>query len=130
MKQKDIGHGWGRFALAGSQIAVFVSGYTFFMVSLNAYEPVSKWFLEQWGWQLSFWLFMVVVAFPILVAYLLAWIFLVVSFYHSWAEQFWKQPNPIDGKLDKIEKRMDEGFNKMDERLKRLEERAGVEEDR
>ena len=122
--QHNTGRLWGRFALAGSQIAVFVSGYTFFMVSLNAYEPVSAWFAEH-GMNVPFWLFILVVLLPILIAYLLAWKFLVVSFYTSWTEQFWKQNNP----LDKIEKQMDEGFKEMGERLKRLEEKAGIETD-
>ena len=117
LKQHNTGQLWGRFALAGSQIAIFVSGYTFLMVSVNAYEPVSRWFAEM-GINVAFWLFMLVVIIPILVAYLLAWKFLVKSFYTSWTEQFWQQDNPLTKKLDEI-----------NERLKRLEEKAGIEDD-
>lgn len=112
-KQYHIGHIWGRFAVAGTQIAIFVSGYTFLMVSANFYETANE-FLEKSGMFLEFWQYMLIVAVPILIAYLFSWKFLVKSFYNSWADQFWSQSDKYIEKIaDRVvEKLKDVGDNK------------------
>jgi len=101
LKQHNIGETWGRFALAGSQIAVMVSTYTMLMVTVNAYEPISAWFTEK-GINLSFWVFMAIIIVPIIIAYFIAWKYLVVSFYRSSVEQFMEQNEELMGGLKKI----------------------------
>ena len=109
-KQSNIGQWWGKFGLAGSQIAIFVSGYTFIMVSVGAYTPISA-FFEKQGYVLSFWLYIGVVIIPIIVAYFLAWKLLVRSFFKQWANQFWKESD--DG-LNKLIKQNEEIIRRLD----------------
>jgi hypothetical protein len=101
-KQHNIGHVWGRFALAGSQIAIFVSGYTFLMVSFNAYNPIYVFMAQNFGYELDFWVYLGIVFVPIILAYIVAWKFLVRSFYLSWADQFWQQSGDVVEKINEI----------------------------
>jgi Zn-dependent protease with chaperone function len=101
-KQHKIGQTWGRFALAGSQISIFISTYTMLMVTVNAYAPVSSW-LVGIGIHLQFWQFLGVLLLPMIIAYVLAWKFLVQSYYRTSVEQFWQQGKEWTDKLDKID---------------------------
>jgi hypothetical protein len=102
-KQRTIGQAWGRFALAGSQIAIFVSTWTMLMVTINAYAPVSEWLVGH-GIHLRFWMFAVIAIIPIVVAYFLSWKLLVATFYRSSTEQFWEQSKEWTERLKKIDK--------------------------
>lgn len=103
-KQHNIGQVWGRFALASSQIAIFVSGYTLLMVSTSSYNPISTFIYQNFNIMLNFGIYLGMVFFPILVVYLLSWKFLVRSFYLTWADQFWQQSKEYVDKLDGIKK--------------------------
>lgn len=124
LKQHNIGQSWGRFALAASQIAMFVSVLTLCMVTINAYVPVSVWLVKH-GIQLQFWMFVSIIIVPIMVAYFLAWKFLVPSFYRSSTEQFWKQSEITQkfDKLDNIEKILGDELPEIKKRLAGLEEK-------
>jgi hypothetical protein len=124
-KQHTIGQLWGKFALAGSQIAIFVSGYTFLMVSVNAYEPVNK-FLEDIGWFLQFWQYMAIIVVPILLMYLFAWKFLVKSFYLSWADQFWQQSKDHTDNWKKIKEQNDEIIKQNNDIIELLKQREVI----
>lgn len=124
-KQHAIGQTWGRFALAGSQIAVLVSTYTMLMVTINAYAPISEWLIHH-GIYLRFWMLITVLLVPMIVAYFLAWKFLVVSFYRSSVDQFMAQNKELTDELAKIEdiKRMlVSEFTEVKKRLEVLEKR-------
>ena len=101
-EQRNIGKLWGKFAIAGSKIAMFVSGYTVLMVSVNAYSTVSS-LLATFGINIRFFVYMGIVLMPLILAYLLAWKYLVRSFYGAWAKQFWKEDNPVVKQLEKME---------------------------
>ena len=124
-KQHTIGQTWGRFALAGSQIAVVVSSYTMLMVTINAYTPISTW-LVQHGIYLHFWMFLVIIIVPIIIAYFVAWKFLVATFYRSSVDQFMTQNKELTDELAKIEeikKMIVSGFAEVKERLEKLEQK-------
>ncbi len=122
MKQKNTGRQWGRFALAGSQIGIFVSTLTLLMVVINAYAPVSAWFMER-GIYLRFWVFMGGIVGLLMIAYVLAWKYLVVSFYNSSTEQFWLQNNPLIKKIENIEKIIGEELPEIKKKLEALEKK-------
>lgn len=111
-KQHTVSQVWGRFALAGSQIAIFFSVYTMVMVTVNAYAPISSW-LAGFNIRLSFWAFLIILLIPIAIAYYLSWKLLVATFYRSSTDQFWAQSKEWTEKLEKIDS--------MDERLKMIE---------
>ncbi len=69
------------------------------MVSVNAYSPISAWLLEMHDINLSFPLFMVFIILPVVLAYTLAWKYLVKSFYSSTVEQFWEQSRKLVVKM-------------------------------
>ena len=121
LKQHNIG-GWGRFSLAASQIAMFVSSLTFLMVAVNAYAPVAEWLMEH-GIHLPFWMFMAIVVVPIVIAYVLAWKFLVPSFYRSSTEQFWLQNNPLIKEIQDIKKILSDELPEIRKRLEALEKK-------
>ncbi len=112
-KQRLIGQTWGRFALAGSQIGIFVSAYTMLMVTVNAYIPISGWLLG-YGFYLRFWVFMAIVLIPMVIAYFVAWKLLVATFYRSSTEQFWEQSKEHTDRMKRIEMMLEEltGKNK------------------
>lgn len=121
-KQHRISDLWGRFALAGSQIAVIVSAYTMLMVTINAYVPISTW-LIGYGIHIRFWMFMIIIIVPIIIAYFFAWRFLVAPFYRSSVEQFWLQSNPLIKKIDNIEKILNTELPEIKKRLEGLEKK-------
>jgi len=85
--------------LAGSQVAILVSGYTMLMVSVNAYFPISFW-LAEYDIYIRFPVFISIIALPIITAYILAWKYLVKSFYNSSVDQFWGQSKtPVERML-------------------------------
>ena len=116
-KQHTIGQSWGRFALAGSQIAVLVSTYTMIMVTISAYEPISTW-LQSKSINLPFWVFILIIIIPIIIAYFVAWKYLVASFYRSSVNQFMEQNKELveglkeitemNGKIDEMNGKIDE----------------------
>lgn len=124
-KQHAIGQTWGRFALAGSQIAVLVSSFTMLMVTINAYVPISAWLME-YGIYLRFWAFITIIIAPIIIAYFIAWKYLVVSFYRSSVDQFMAQNKELTDELAKIEdikQLLVSEFAEIKERLGKLEQR-------
>ncbi len=120
LKQHNIGQFWGRFALAGSQIAIVVSTLTLLMAATSAYPSVSTW-LAGYGVHMRFWVFITIIVVPIVIAYFLSWKFLVRSFYRSSTEQFWNQDNPLITKLDNIEKTLCNDLPEIKKRLSELE---------
>lgn len=119
LKQRTIG-GWGRFSLAASQISIFVTTLTLLMVTVNAYAPISLWLVEH-NITLSFWMFISIVIVPIMIAYFLAWKYLVSSFYRSSTEQFWMQSKPLLDKLDSIKEVLDDELPEIKKRLDTIE---------
>lgn len=120
-QQHRIGETWGRFALAGSQITVFVSMWTMLAVTIDVYTPIKSW-VSGYGINLPLWGFMAVIIVPIIIAYLFAWKFLVASYYRTSVEQFWKQGSEWTAKLDKIdalESQLKDLNRKLDEVLKK-----------
>ncbi len=111
-KQHNIGQLWGKFALAGTQISIFITGYTFIMVSVNAYIPIAGWFVK-YGISLAFWFYMMMIVLPVIVAYILSWKFLVKSFYLSWAEQFWRESKDYIEAMEQIKKQNDKIINEL-----------------
>ncbi len=120
-KQHFIG-GWGRFSLASSQIGIFVSSMTFFMVGINAFIPVSQWFMQH-DIYLRLWVFMAIIIIPILIAYFIAWKFLVASFYRSSTEQFWNQNNPIVKEIEDTNKVLKEELKQIKDILKDMKKK-------
>ncbi len=111
-KQHNIGQLWGKFALAGTQISIFITGYTFIMVSVNAYIPIAGWFVT-YGIRFAFWFYMMMIVLPVIVAYILSWKFLVKSFYLSWAEQFWRESKDYIEAMEQIKKQNDKIINEL-----------------
>jgi len=122
LAQKSIGQSWGRFALAGSQIAIVVSTLTLLMASIGAYPSVSL-LLKGYGISLHFWVFLSVIVFPIVVAYFLSWKYLVWSFYKSSTEQFWNQDNPFSKDIRDMKKTLKHELPKIRKRLRSLEKK-------
>ena len=124
-KQRTIGQTWGRFALAGSQIAIVFSSFTMLMVAINAYATISTWLL-QYGIHLRFWVFMTILAVPIIIAYFIAWKFLVATFYRSSVDQFMTQNKELTDrltKLDNIEQILGDTLPEINDRLEALEKK-------
>jgi len=124
-KQHTIGQAWGRFALAGSQIAVVVSSFTMLMVTINAYTPISSW-LVGYGIYLRFWMFLTIIIVPIIIAYFVAWKYLVATFYRSSVDQFMAQNKELTDELAKIEdikKILSDELPKINDRLEALEKK-------
>ena len=126
MKQRNIGKTWGKFAVASSQIAIFMSAYMLLMVLINAYVPISKWAMDYFGIYLRFWVFIVIAATPVVLAYVLAWTLLVSSFYQQSVSQFMQQnPELTDGLKDirEIKSMMKSEFKEIKDRISELEQK-------
>lgn len=101
-RQHLIGQTWGRFSLAASQIAIFVSTWTMIAVTINVYAPIQVWFAQH-GIYLPFWMFMAIIIVPIIIAYFLAWKLLVATYYRSSTDQFWAQSKEWSDRISKID---------------------------
>lgn len=122
LKGRRVSDIWGRFALAGSQIAILVSAYTMLMVTVNAYVPISSW-LTGYGISVQFWVFIVIILVPIIIAYILAWKYLVKPFYRSSVEQFWLQDNPLAKEIAEIKEILGNELPEIRRRLEDLEKK-------
>lgn len=98
-KQKYIGKYWGKIALAGSQLGVFIAFLTLLTATVSAFPIVSGW-LDSIGIHMQFWMFVGLIVLVVIILYVLSWVYLVASFYSSSTEQFWIHNNPLKGEVD------------------------------
>ncbi len=119
IRQKNIGRQWGSFVLVVTQMGIFTSSLTLLLVAINAYGEISGW-LRIHGVTMPFWVFIVgifglmVVVFPVL-----AWKFLLPSYYSSSNEQFFRHNNPIMKDMEELKKNNAEMKELLEELVKK-----------
>jgi uncharacterized membrane protein HdeD (DUF308 family) len=117
-KQYDIGQWWGAFSQTLSQVMGFITLFNTALLIPTAYVT---WFFpwtSNMGLKISFTVFVSIIFVGSVLVLLGGFKILVPSNFSFWADQFWRYKNPIEAKLDKMQKRLDRIEKKL-ENIKR-----------
>lgn len=115
-KQYDVGNWWGAAKATFSNAAVYFSVFNTAMIVPMAYVTWIAPLVQQYGLEIPFWIFGVLVVVLGIVAMVLEYKLSTPSGFSFWSEQFWKHNNPIRLKMEEQDKRL-ENMERMLEQL-------------
>jgi hypothetical protein len=107
-KQHNIGIWWGALRNTVSNATMYLSLFNTAMIVPMAYVTWVQPWTARMGWDVSFALFLVIIAVLAVIVLLVEYKLFTPSNFAFWAEQFWKHgDNPISKKLEVQDERLD-----------------------
>jgi hypothetical protein len=107
-KQHNIGIWWGALRNTVSNATMYLSLFNTAMIVPMAYVTWVQPWSAGMGWDISFVLFLVIIAVLAVIVLLIEYKLFTPSNFAFWAEQFWKHGNnPIAPKLDELSARIE-----------------------
>ena len=104
LKQRNIGTFFGMAKIIIGQVTPYISWVSLGLVGIMSFYTTISPMFTNWGIQLPFWVFILVLGAIIVSVTIMEWIFMLPSYYGASNVQSWEHENPQREKLEKIER--------------------------
>ena len=104
LKQRNIGTVFGMAKIIIGQVTPYISWVSLGLVGIMSFYTTISPMFTNWGIQLPFWVFILVLGAIIVSVTIMEWIFMLPSYYGASNVQSWEHENPQREKLEKIER--------------------------
>lgn len=109
-KQSNLfGRWWGNIQTVAQHTNIYIQFMILGFSAVSAYGWISA-SLHQWGINMPFWLFAILVILGIVLMSLFAWSLTIPSTFATWNYQWWNNENPLRKKLEKRDKEIDQQY--------------------
>ena len=114
-----LGRWWGNFQTIAQHTNIYVQFLILSFSATSAYGVLSS-TLHQWGYQLSFGMFVLLVIATIVLIGIFAWRLSIPSTFATWNVQFWSHGNLLRARMEERDKEIDAEYKKLHEEIAEL----------